>query len=370
MLIAARFGNSHTVSCYQNRKIAAIPLEFSHYQNHKLTFRGSSVQKCRISKTAGCSCAFPLPSSVFPSLPQIIHFFDPHPLNVGCSNEDRYTMVKPQSLLELSKFMNNQAEKKWQDPNRLIDIVQAVIALIAAIALALDSTGILEPPWIKTNLLELTFVAVLLLITMSTVERFTIRSFEEKMEGRLSGIEKQSKLLTNSLSGVVSADIVFGDRADYTALELRLKDAKEVWFSGQTLKGVVATYYTFFRELIKDGCEFRFLLEDPSHCTEKDEKEVRQTIEDLVSIKKTYPSQIEIRLTAEVLHYSLLLVDSKSQPGWIQVEFYAHHISTSARPHITLFPARDLKWYPFYQKQFEGLWNNATLHNAQPQPKS
>jgi hypothetical protein len=261
--------------------------------------------------------------------------------------------------------MENQAKTKSNWSNQLADWVLAGIALIAAIVLALDSTGLIAIPWIQSNLSELTFVAVCLLILLSVVDRrVALRSLEEKLDSRLGELEKQSRTINDGLSGVVSVDTMFKNRLDYTSLERRLNEVKDIWFSGQSLIGVVSAHHSLFRKLAREGHRFRFLLEDPSHCSQKDEEEIKQTLNFLVSIKKETPSQIEIRLTPAILHFSLLLTDRNKQSGRIQVEFYAYQIATSDRPHVNILPARDPVWYRFYQEQFESLWNNAMVYDG------
>jgi len=262
--------------------------------------------------------------------------------------------------------MGNKAYKKREIPGLIIDVVQAAIGLIAATLLVLDSTGLMNIPWLKNDVASLTFAAICILIVVSAVERrFTLRSLEDKVEdkiaAKLDNIEHQTKMVNDTLSGSVSVDAVMSNRLHYIPLEHRLTNVKEVCFSGQSLVAVVSGYYGWFLKLAKDGCKFKFLIEEPSHCDEKVKEEISQTLRWLAPLKNATPSQVEIRHTSEVLHYSLLLVDSNDQSGRIQVEFYCQNVSTSERPHINLLPARDPKWYQLYKAEFESLWNDPKI---------
>jgi hypothetical protein len=112
--------------------------------------------------------------------------------------------------------MEQQRKVKRFEAGFVIDTIQSAIAILAAAALALDSTGLLAFPWLQKNLQELTFIAISALIVASALERrFTIRASQEKVDKRIDTIGQQLKTIQESISGFVSIDSVLKNRADY-----------------------------------------------------------------------------------------------------------------------------------------------------------
>jgi hypothetical protein len=256
-------------------------------------------------------------------------------------------------------------KRKWLEPTFIVDIAQVIIAIIAAIVLGLDSTGLIELPWIQNNLLNLVFIAICTIIVSSVLERrFTFRSIESKIEKRLDEVDNKLEVILSGVSGEVSADFFLKDRSDFLRLENMIVNAKEVCVVGKSLVGVVSLYSTMFLKLAKQGCKFKFLVENPSNY-EKDERvdaNITHTLHLLSRVKQEVPSNIEIRITSAILHYSILMVDRKSKSGQIQVELYSYRVATSDRPHLSLLSGRDSKWYKFYESQFESAWNDAEVY--------
>ncbi len=135
--------------------------------------------------------------------------------------------------------MQEKSSKRTLLITKIIDFAQLIIVSCAGIALAFDLTGIIELPWLKVNLMELTFVAVCALIISSILERqVSINALALKIQR----ISEKLDNIGNGLAGIVSADLLLRDRKGYTKpLDLRLEGAQEVSFVGISLLGV-ATY--------------------------------------------------------------------------------------------------------------------------------
>jgi hypothetical protein len=252
-------------------------------------------------------------------------------------------------------------KRKWLEPNLIVDIAQAVIAILAAIVLGLDSTGLISLPWIQDKLLDLVFIAICALIVSSVLERqFTFRSIEARIDKRLDDAEKKLEVLTSGLSGVISADAFLKDRSELPRLENMIVNAKEVCIVGKSLVGVVSLNSTMFLKLAKRGCKFKFMIENPSRY--ENDANIKHSLNLLSRAKQEAPENIEIRITPKILHYSILMVDRKGKSGQIQVELYTYQGATSDRPHLNLLTGRDSKWYKFYESQFESAWNDAQVY--------
>jgi hypothetical protein len=262
--------------------------------------------------------------------------------------------------------MERTSKSRRVDAGFIVDLIQAVVAIIAAIALALDTTGLLDLPWIQGKLGELTFIAVCILIVASALERrFTLQSYKYTIDAGFENTNKQLQSLRDNMSGVVSADLLLRDRSDYNLpLEIRLQNAKEVCISGRSLIGFVTHYKSLFLKYARQGCKFRFLVNDPLN-RDRDGKEIEQALTYLTEIQKQVTSQIEIYLSSATLSCSILMIDAQKDTGDIQVEFYIYQASESERPHINLSPRRDPKWYEFYRIQFETLWSNGRPYQEQ-----
>src|SRR5262249_34025437 len=155
---------------------------------------------------------------------------------------------------------------------------------------------------------------------------------------------EQLSSIQRNLSGVISGDLLLKDRTDYVRpIETRIQNAQEVSISGKSLIGFITTYQSLFLKHAKRGCKFRFLINNPSSIstTTSERSDIEQTLRRLANLHRITPYQIDARLSPVIIHSSILMIDDKSSSGEIQIEFYAHHMSASDRPHITLFSDRD-----------------------------
>ena len=141
-------------------------------------------------------------------------------------------------------------------------------------------------------------------------------------------------------------------------------NAKEVCIAGKSLVGVISLYGALFLKLAKQGCKFKFLVENPSRY-EKDDRvraDINHALDLLSTLKQESSANIDIRVTSTALHYSVIIVDRKSESAQVQIELYSYQVATSDRPHLFLLPKRDPKWYKFYEADFINAWNDAQVH--------
>ena len=263
--------------------------------------------------------------------------------------------------------METPSKRDLKSIGVITDSIQAIIAIGAVIVLALDSTGLLDLPWLQTRIGELTFIAVCALIVSSVLERrFTIQAMDRQFSTEFKKVQHQLRDVQAAVSGQVSADLFLKDRANYIRpIEVRIQNATEVCISGKSLFGFITLYRTLFEKRAQAGCIFRVVINDPSIFApeipsgDKAISEIRQTLNHITSLQdKLKNNTIQLRLTTEIISCSLLIIDGNSKFGEIQVEYYTNFTSTSDRPHIDLSLLRDPRWYNFYKEQFEALWAN------------
>jgi len=68
--------------------------------------------------------------------------------------------------------------------------------------------------------------------------------------------------------------------------------------------------------------------------------------------------RIEVRLLPYVPAFGMYLIDPTLPDGRAYVELYQHR-SLEPNPCFSLRPDRDGRWYPFFVKQFDTLWDSA-----------
>jgi len=85
------------------------------------------------------------------------------------------------------------------------------------------------------------------------------------------------------------------------------------------------------------------------------------TLEDIFSKLggSTTENNIELRFIPLPPPYSMLIINSASGEGEVQVELYTFELETPKRPHFILTPEETSHWYTFFQNEFNLAWAGA-----------
>lgn len=232
----------------------------------------------------------------------------------------------------------------WQEISQGENI-DVYLTIVAAITIAgLELVGI-STPWTA----PLTLAVLGLLAVSSLINR------------------RQTEKILQRLS-TSAADVLLDKFAPSRDTDIR--NAKDLWLIGSVLNKTVHAYYAVFHEKLKRGDRLRFILVSPEGYAIKlvaarkykptEPQEVQSysslTLNSLCTLQKEFPKQLEIRVVDYPLQFGIIAADIKSTSASIHVEYHSFRMEMDA-PILFLQP-RDQKWFDFFQRQVETLWQN------------
>ena len=221
-------------------------------------------------------------------------------------------------------------------------------------------TWLTSNPGISTAIIILIGIVVFVIALLYLVAFFQGReiSFYPPKIGQKIDSNRQS------VSG-----IKLEDRSEHkVSLEKRLANAKSVAFTGSSLIGILTHYKGFIQTKAGTGCKFRFLLVHPDFYHGLDKRDAAEKTEVLNAIQllESLCGNANIKYKVLTFHppFSLMMVDTETAEGFVQIEMYPYSSIASERPHFELTPKTDSKWYSFFREQFEIAWQNAQEYHA------
>lgn len=252
---------------------------------------------------------------------------------------------------------------------RLLNFLEQVPAVLTVVVAALAAVAI---PVLKLDVptsIALLMAVVALLATTELVSRL------RDVVVMKSNLAHTRRLLEAQSSGLISADVFFGDGVPVLR-ESPLLEASNISFLSVTLLSFLTTHRQVLEARVRAGAKVRIILlsEDDQVLTSAS---IRQGDKDIKSWKLHrdtslhYISQIranlgqkgslEVRTINFPPAYGITVYDPKSEDGKIIVQLWPHHgKDVASRPYFVLEPGRDSKWFAFFEQQFEITWENAT----------
>ncbi len=165
-------------------------------------------------------------------------------------------------------------------------------------------------------------------------------------------------------------------------LEERLRTAKSIAINGITLSRTSDSYFSIFRNCFQQGGKVRLLIVNPNNPAleiaskrffkHQDVNKVKREIEHALDNFETLFEQCKnkenyaIGLFSAMPPYGIWLIDAESPKAEIWVELYS--FQEDEEPAFQLLPSRDGKWFDFFQKQFELMWQSS--EKWKPQSKT
>lgn len=256
-----------------------------------------------------------------------------------------------------------RAAKKFARFLLLNALVLATIAFVGVVLLVADTDETSE-----RELLQWTLTTVGLLATSMLVERnVSIRRLEHLAEST-------NKLVIASLDRTHREDML-GKRVTLELLERRLATASTVWMSGGSLSRVIHNHVSLFEDKARKGCDFHFLLLDPSaQAAVETARSVVYEMPDpavyvgqigvalgqlrsfLLERDDEIRDQIEVKITDVVPTCGLLILDPDELHGRAWVELYPFKSPVGSRPVIYLTKSGDPQWFAYFVDTFQRMW--------------
>lgn len=182
------------------------------------------------------------------------------------------------------------------------------------------------------------------------------------------------KLLQNLASFDSATAVPLKDRSAFGSFRDSLQNVGTIWLCGTTLVVMLSTHRDLFREKLQKGGELRVLIFNPLSSylpimaeqtgvrKGKLEVEIKTTIENCRDLVHSGlgAGKLEVNLTEKMPGYSMVICNPFGHDGQVTVEYISYKTRISERPHLELDANRDRRWFNFYVKQFEELWQSAT----------
>lgn len=161
---------------------------------------------------------------------------------------------------------------------------------------------------------------------------------------------------------------------DFTQeLDQNIKESNDLLFIGVTLERTLNTYYSIFHEKLVNKHRIRVLLVDPNskslevaltrNYSPSDVNQTRNnvnfTIYKLCELKKQTSGNLEIRVIDNSLTHGVVGVNLAKPEGILFIENYPYKTIGGSLPKFVLKDGD--KWYGFYKKEAEILWENGLL---------
>lgn len=181
--------------------------------------------------------------------------------------------------------------------------------------------------------------------------------------------------LSQSLASLYpTASVLLKDRTSFGSFQESLNSVNTIWLYGPSLVVMWATHKDAFRKNVQAGGKIRVLIFNVSSKNlsiqaeqlgvdpDKLAAEIRATRANCKELLKRglRMGEFEIRETEMMPGYSMVILNPSEHNGEMVIEYLGYHVDVSERPHIELDAARDRRWFTFYLKQYEKLWENAT----------
>jgi hypothetical protein len=223
-----------------------------------------------------------------------------------------------------------------------IQILQAVVVLVALIGTSLLSERLIEGRRVREKLREMNESLDRVLIYARNVE-------------------------------TMGLDNLIIRRRDLPPLEERLSGAKHVSISGGSLFRLVNEYRSLFEQLIESGCHLRFLLTDPdapgaeslssavvyeSNDVESYRHQMRVGVAWLTNLASRFPQVCQVKLFALAPPFSIVSVEKGDNSSSIQVELYPFRLPARDRPMFQLDKHRNPRLHTLFSSQFEAMWDS------------
>lgn len=227
-------------------------------------------------------------------------------------------------------------------------LLQAVVALLALIGTTLITERLIEVRSIKSEIQKNRSV------------------FEEYIEESLEGKSK-------------NFDQTVIRRRDLEPLEDRLHGAKKVSILGGSLFRLTNEYKKVFEDLLREGCQLRFLMVDPASTAldvlgtvvvyeisdiDTYRSHSKASFGVLAELIKQYPKQCSVRFCDYPPSFSMVQIQKADSDAVVQLEMYPINVPARDRPTFIFDVSKEPKLYGFYADQFDKAWQEPYSKDA------
>lgn len=243
--------------------------------------------------------------------------------------------------------------RRWLRPNRIVPLLTIAGA---GTALTLSLIGV-----IKFSTSEQIVIALVGLLAIDGLNERLI--LLEGISERLDKLYARQSLLR---------------RNDLPPMETTVERATEICIAAISGYSLITTYLGFFERKIREGCNIKIIILDPSSSSvlawnqqnqiSNAEPEIKASLSlltHLVTLKlpRGQKGRCEVRLLDTFLPFSLFGFDVNKKTGIIVTEFHVYRKPIDERPNVMLTQGDTPYWFSFYRDQFEKAWNDSKPWN-------
>lgn len=263
------------------------------------------------------------------------------------------------------------------DRQRRSRYVLAVYLVVLSLAVILILAGLFfttTPDW-KSVWINLGTSLLGVVVLFFLVQRFFLAD-EWGLSDRIEQLVRRLEL-----SERPSAEEFFTKLPD---LEQYIRHANQIDMCGVTLASAVNKHYGMLRARLQMGATVRVLIADPdTRALEMSElrsempgtdyfaKRLETTFDDLRSLYRSLQDptlnqhasaaigNLEVRLLSFAPSFGVYAFNTVQDESTIFVEIFPHRSGFVSPPAFSLIAERDGKWYGYFAKQFEDMWQKA-----------
>ncbi|MEW5871780.1 MAG: hypothetical protein AB1894_21105 [Chloroflexota bacterium] len=245
----------------------------------------------------------------------------------------------------------------WEDIRKgeNIDLYIAVFASILLAILAIS--GLAVQSWIAPL-----NIAVLALLAYSML------GSRHRMDELFQGLREE-------------AQSIFRKKWPEDDLDLALREAKNAFLIGVSLRRTFGDYYALLEDKLQRGDTVRILVLDPNSAAveaiakrvykdvsiERSRGSIKDSLRSMHHLKLRTGGKLEIRVTDYPVTIGGILTDPNTTHGKLFLENYTYKMRDIDLPKI-LLQSKDEQWYEFYKSQMDTLWENGTAWEGEEEP--
>lgn len=186
------------------------------------------------------------------------------------------------------------------------------------------------------------------------------------------------------LSKLEETDKVNSDKFFHEKLSIKgdIKLSNKIDFCGVALSTTVDSYLSDLRDFIRKGGKLRILimentdenLKTASNRSEEDDKlyykkKIESTLHNIRYLNAQTTSdnggKLEVGFLAYPPSIGIQIFEKGGNDRTCTIEMYSHHIGWGEPPNFTLERKNDEKWYDYFVKQYEAMWEKSKRLNLE-----
>lgn len=171
------------------------------------------------------------------------------------------------------------------------------------------------------------------------------------------------------------------DRRAFPPFADVLRDATELWVYGPTANSILVNVADIRQHILDRAGTVRFIVQDPANVSTVTATKLQlddnldfvsaleMSIDTLRRLRASRPAQVTYGLLPMNPGFSLLVVNPKRHDGYVVLELQGFQDDNIAdRMHVVINRAETGRWFDYWVRRFELMWNASTEQQPELTP--